>query len=210
MPKQTHRREVVRDDKGNRHFVSPMRDWKDVLWTRQAGRCWICGGLMVRKSMRNADGSHDAMHATIDHLIPQNQGGSDEVSNLALAHYSCNCLRGRNNLMPLGARLNTAEVLVFNMAQTIAAKDAEITVLITAHDAAIAANNNTCQQLETAARMHKFICKQRDRAQGQRDKVQENYTRLHSMIKPAAPCWWCKTRANFHRLIARLRGTSGL
>lgn len=206
----------MRDNKGNRHFVSPMHGWKDVLWTRQNGRCWLCGELMVRKAMFNADGSHDGKHATIDHLIPQNQGGSDEVSNLALAHYSCNCLRGRNNLMSLGARLNTAEVLVLKMAQVIAAKDAEITVLITAHNAEIVAKT---KQLETAGRMHKFVCKQRDRAQGQKEKVQENYTRLHSMIKPPAPCacWWCRIKKKFHfdackftRLIATARDTSGL
>jgi 5-methylcytosine-specific restriction endonuclease McrA len=38
-------------------------------------------------------GTHN-MGATIDHLVPVSAGGKDSLSNVRLAHRSCNCARG--------------------------------------------------------------------------------------------------------------------
>jgi 5-methylcytosine-specific restriction endonuclease McrA len=65
------------------------------LWTRQAGRCAICGEPMP-------SGRFDVAHATIwknrrptfDHIRPKLTGGTDAAANLQLAHAECNWRKG--------------------------------------------------------------------------------------------------------------------
>jgi len=47
--------------------------------------CWICGKPVDQDLPAN-----DPMHASIDHVIPRSQGGSDDASNLRLSHHRCN------------------------------------------------------------------------------------------------------------------------
>jgi 5-methylcytosine-specific restriction endonuclease McrA len=35
-------------------------------------------------------------HATLEHVMPQSHGGSDEMDNLAISHVDCNKLRGNH------------------------------------------------------------------------------------------------------------------
>jgi 5-methylcytosine-specific restriction endonuclease McrA len=37
---------------------------------------------------------YDPRRATLDHIVPLEQGGSDHITNLRLAHRSCNIKRG--------------------------------------------------------------------------------------------------------------------
>ena len=74
----------------------------DDIWLRQDGRCAICGAAMPR-------GRFDAPHATIwkkrrptfDHIRPRAKGGSEEATNLQLAHAECN-KRKSDMWKPLG------------------------------------------------------------------------------------------------------------
>lgn len=50
---------------------------------RQTNDCGICGKAITLMK-----------EATIDHIIPLSRGGGDRISNLRLAHGSCNSLRG--------------------------------------------------------------------------------------------------------------------
>ncbi|MEL7479966.1 MAG: HNH endonuclease signature motif containing protein [Pseudomonadota bacterium] len=67
-----------------------------TLWARQNGRCALCGAPMPKHRFEVA-------HATIwkrerpsfDHIRPRGAGGTDEPSNLQLAHYRCNVRKGR-------------------------------------------------------------------------------------------------------------------
>lgn len=53
-----------------------------LIYERDAGRCGVCR-------------RHVAIdEATIDHIIPRSQGGTEIASNLQLAHLSCNSSRG--------------------------------------------------------------------------------------------------------------------
>lgn len=52
---------------------------------RDGWRCHLCG---QRVSDRPWSGQPD--DATVDHLVPRSEGGSDKLSNLALAHNRCN------------------------------------------------------------------------------------------------------------------------
>lgn len=59
------------------------------LYNRDNGICWICGG----KCDINADGNSNE-YPSVDHIIPVSLGGTDEWSNVRLAHRICNSLRG--------------------------------------------------------------------------------------------------------------------
>lgn len=60
----------------------------DLLAIRGA-RCHLCG----RKIDPGLSGLHP-MGATIDHLLPVSRGGTNELSNLHVAHRRCNVARG--------------------------------------------------------------------------------------------------------------------
>jgi hypothetical protein len=48
------------------------------VWTRDGGRCGICGRLV------------DPIEFEVDHIIPISRGGSHRMSNVQVAHRSCN------------------------------------------------------------------------------------------------------------------------
>lgn len=56
---------------------------------RDGHRCHLC-----RKRVDMTLTGNDRMGPTIDHLIPVSAGGDDVLSNVRLAHRSCNCSRG--------------------------------------------------------------------------------------------------------------------
>jgi len=49
--------------------------------------CWLCGEAIEPDAI-------GPWQATIDHLVPRSRGGSNELSNLRLAHRRCNNRRG--------------------------------------------------------------------------------------------------------------------
>lgn len=61
---------------------------RKILWDRQQGCCWICGGRLMATEDRGADS------ATLDHVIPRAAGGGGHIGNLRLAHRRCNEERG--------------------------------------------------------------------------------------------------------------------
>lgn len=54
----------------------------DLLYRKYRGICWICRKFCPRDK------------ASRDHIIPESLGGSSEITNLALAHKTCNNKRG--------------------------------------------------------------------------------------------------------------------
>ena len=78
----------LRADKTGAHRQSYNRNKKIILASQDT--CGICGGP-VDKSLK----SGDPMAPVIDHIIPVNgpggvQGHPSDISNLQLAHASCN------------------------------------------------------------------------------------------------------------------------
>jgi len=68
------------------------RPWKVALLRRRDGDlCHLCGAPMAFPV--GTDPRND-WSATLDHLVPVAHGGTDELQNLKLAHYSCNVRRG--------------------------------------------------------------------------------------------------------------------
>ena len=81
--------------------------WKQVMSLRNRdgdGCCW-CGMLLrypTGAERRRGGGTHGPDDVTIEHLVPVAQGGTDEESNLLLAHAACNNERGTDvNRVPL-------------------------------------------------------------------------------------------------------------
>ncbi len=66
------------------------RNWRKrvrrYLRKRYGERCHWCGGRM---DFKLAKGNFQDM-ATIEHLVPMSFGGSNDLSNLRLAHKRCN------------------------------------------------------------------------------------------------------------------------
>lgn len=72
-----------------------------ALRTRDGDRCWLCGLLLcfnVRVSKKIPAGSY--IYITLDHVVPRSKGGTWDLTNLRLAHYQCNGLRGDKTAEP--------------------------------------------------------------------------------------------------------------
>ena len=62
-----------------------------ALWLKTDGLCHLCGEPMLNLA-------HDPLAATEDHLIPKSKGGSNDRTNIKLAHRKCNHERGNMSL----------------------------------------------------------------------------------------------------------------
>jgi len=60
------------------------------LWHKQKGLCFWCGQYTPFDQ------------ATIEHMLPRSQGGSNRMDNLAMACERCNSKRAGNEGRPLG------------------------------------------------------------------------------------------------------------
>ncbi|MEW1719787.1 HNH endonuclease signature motif containing protein [Streptomyces sp. NPDC093109] len=68
--------------------VGPRPKLEDIAG-RDGWRCHLCGRAVDRvRHFQHRDA------ATLDHLVPVSDGGTDEAANLALAHRGCNSRRG--------------------------------------------------------------------------------------------------------------------
>lgn len=72
-----------------------MRKRRNTLRKYQANQCCWCGKLMQFANPDKWD------YETIEHLQPKSKGGTNSISNLALAHRKCNAERGVQEREPL-------------------------------------------------------------------------------------------------------------
>lgn len=72
---------------------------KHTLRKMQNNQCCWCGKQMQCEKPGKWD------YESIEHLIPLSKGGTDSMSNLALAHRKCNAERGTQNREPLLRRV---------------------------------------------------------------------------------------------------------
>ena len=59
-----------------------------TLIRKHGGLCHLCN-----KPVEMHD-EHSPTYATIDHIVPLSRGGSENLSNIALAHRGCNASKG--------------------------------------------------------------------------------------------------------------------
>ena len=62
----------------------PSNELKQSLFERQSGLCGLCNDVM------NLDDVLDPTHLQVEHLTPASKGGTNDESNLVLAHRKCN------------------------------------------------------------------------------------------------------------------------
>lgn len=81
-----------------RRLNSRRARWRKVtrLMARDGEACTICGAPLDR---HNRD-PESANYVTFDHITPRSRGGLDVLSNLRLAHRSCNLARGNDPIAP--------------------------------------------------------------------------------------------------------------
>ena len=77
-----------------RQARSSARHWIDfpsrkAIYKRDGWRCCLCREHVARRYDAN-----DPLSATLDHIVPRSQGGSDDMSNLRLLCAGCNSKRG--------------------------------------------------------------------------------------------------------------------
>ena len=169
---------------GRTFWVDTLKVHREPLWLRQNGLCWICGRKMVKVARNMHGGPHDPDHATIDHLIPQAEGGSDDLANLALAHYRCNCLRGENMLNPLLKRNKHLHA-----------------ELVTAADMIVSLE----RKLARAVRTNREDSLRWRTMRDERDDAIYALDRLRNLPPPPCPCWFCRlARAIRHNRFAVL------
>ena len=65
-------------------FVEPVDPF--AVAERDGWRCHICGDTVARRDM------------SLDHLVPIARGGTHEMTNVRLAHLSCNVKRGAGRI----------------------------------------------------------------------------------------------------------------
>lgn len=75
-----------------------LRDLFLYLADRDGKHCHLCGRKV------DLDRSDTKLGPSVDHIIPRSKGGSNELSNLALAHRGCNSAKG-NRAVPNGEQL---------------------------------------------------------------------------------------------------------
>jgi 5-methylcytosine-specific restriction endonuclease McrA len=62
------------------------------LYREQDGLCYYCK-RPVRLAFKGMP-HENPDHATIDHKVPRNLGGTDDVANIVVACWSCNSVKG--------------------------------------------------------------------------------------------------------------------
>ena len=85
--------EIIRDSKRRRRIKKCgiyQEPYKSLdIFIRDDWKCWICGGKCLRKTK-----VPHPKAATIDHVIPLENGGIDAPSNVQCAHFKCNVEKG--------------------------------------------------------------------------------------------------------------------
>jgi CRISPR/Cas system Type II protein with McrA/HNH and RuvC-like nuclease domain len=83
--------------KNNRKHYS--QDVRKLLYDNVKGKCAICGKQLLFSEI------------TLDHIIPLNQNGEDEVENLQICCYQCNQMKG--SILPVDLFQKVTEIFMY-------------------------------------------------------------------------------------------------
>ena len=86
------------DTKSYREKISHERKaLTEKLWHQQGNCCYYCG---VKTRFVKFQKGHrpEFDFATLEHLVPQCQGGTDDITNVVMSCFHCNMLRSALNV----------------------------------------------------------------------------------------------------------------
>ena len=89
---QIHNKTIINQNKGKSKRCKFSKDTRKIVYKKSGGKCAICGCQLSIDDM-NADN-----YITIDHIVPLDKGGKNELSNYQAACKCCN--RVKSNIMP--------------------------------------------------------------------------------------------------------------
>lgn len=75
----------------------------DVVIGRDGKRCFYCERVTIKRR-RTSGGKLPSDTATLDHVIPESEGGSNDSENLVLACVDCNRRRGNTDFIYFGIK----------------------------------------------------------------------------------------------------------
>lgn len=73
-----------------------MNSLLDYLFEKFDGKCQYCGSTVIRGNI--CEILEAGLQASIDHVIPTNQGGANDISNIVLCCRSCNASKGSKTI----------------------------------------------------------------------------------------------------------------
>lgn len=74
---------------------------REMLYKQYDGRCQLCGKKLTLDNM------------TLDHIVPLNLGGADELENIQIACFACNQLK--KNILPEDFLNRVTNVFMYQM-----------------------------------------------------------------------------------------------
>lgn len=84
---QQRRHKDTRRARRRNAFVAPV--YRREIYERDGWTCQLCGDEVDRTAA-----VPDPLSATLDHIVPLAKGGTHEPSNVQLAHFLCNSVKG--------------------------------------------------------------------------------------------------------------------
>lgn len=70
------------DENGRRKYIGLKKEIKEMLYKKQKKKCKECGEKFKLSEMH------------LDHIVPVNKGGNNEITNFQLLCEHCNCSKG--------------------------------------------------------------------------------------------------------------------
>jgi hypothetical protein len=90
-----------------------------LVWNKTRGKCWYCGVEFDYSTTG---------HFTIDHIIPLDKNGNNEIENLVPCCKSCNAIKKNRSIDDIRLMYQRQLGMVFDIAQTLWLNSKGITI----------------------------------------------------------------------------------
>lgn len=89
-----------------KYKAKPRGEWitprtRMALYERDGWTCHLCNEP-VPQDLEYSHDTYNPLYPSLDHIVPRSHGGTDEPSNLRLAHTQCNSQRRDSPITPRG------------------------------------------------------------------------------------------------------------
>jgi 5-methylcytosine-specific restriction endonuclease McrA len=80
------------------NYKSFPLDTQMLVWSKTEGLCWYCGKQTHMNKEMNAKSVAIKQKFTVDHFVSLRYGGTDDLSNLVPACWSCNSSKQKRSI----------------------------------------------------------------------------------------------------------------